>query len=106
MKILPMLPEAQEQLDQLLGSDVPLGILTDVIGYMLDIDVRRQGSPAGRVQRAPPHGAAAEPPCGGGRRSGIGQVRTGQLSARVQRTTEGILSTRGLRLDVPPPALL
>ncbi len=39
MKILPMLPEAQEQLDQILGSDVPLGILTDVISYMLDIDV-------------------------------------------------------------------
>ncbi len=39
LKILPMLPEAQEQLDQILGSDVPLGILTDVIGYMLDIDV-------------------------------------------------------------------
>ncbi len=38
-KILPMLPEAQEQLDQILGSDVPLGVLTDVIGYMLDIDV-------------------------------------------------------------------
>ena len=40
MKILPMLPEAREQLDQILGSDVPLGILTDVISYMLDIDVR------------------------------------------------------------------
>jgi hypothetical protein len=34
-----MLPEAQEQLDQLLGGDLPLGILTDVIGYMLDINV-------------------------------------------------------------------
>jgi uncharacterized protein len=38
MKILPTLPEAQEQLDQLLGNDVPLGVLTDVISYMLDID--------------------------------------------------------------------
>ncbi len=42
MKILPMLPEAQEQLDQILGSDVPLGILTDVISYMLDVDVRHK----------------------------------------------------------------
>ena len=33
------MPEAREQLDQLLGNDVPLGMLTDVIGYMLDIDV-------------------------------------------------------------------
>jgi Lon protease-like protein len=39
LKIIPMLPEAQEQLDQLLGSSLPLGILTDVIGYMLDIDI-------------------------------------------------------------------
>ena len=36
---LPMLPEAQEQMDQLLASDVPLGVLTDVISYMLDIDI-------------------------------------------------------------------
>ena len=37
-----MLPEAQEQLDQLLGNDVPLGMLTDVISYMLDIDLAQQ----------------------------------------------------------------
>jgi uncharacterized protein len=39
LQILPMLPEAHEQLDQLLGNDVPLGVLTDVISYMLDIDL-------------------------------------------------------------------
>ena len=39
VKVLPMLPDAQEQLDQLLGSDVSLGVLTDVISYMLDIDL-------------------------------------------------------------------
>jgi uncharacterized protein len=39
LKALPMLPEAHEQLDQLLGSDVPLGVLTDVISYMLDINL-------------------------------------------------------------------
>ena len=39
-----MLPEAQEQLDQLLGSDVPLGVLTDVISYMLDIDLAHKQS--------------------------------------------------------------
>ncbi|MFZ1934638.1 MAG: LON peptidase substrate-binding domain-containing protein [Thermoguttaceae bacterium] len=35
--VLPALPEAQEQLDQLLGKDMPLGMLTDVMGYILDI---------------------------------------------------------------------
>lgn len=39
MKVLPMLPEAHEQLDQLLGVEVPLGVLTDVISFMLDIQV-------------------------------------------------------------------
>jgi len=38
--ILPSLPEAQEQLDQLLSTDVSLGVLTDVISYMLDLDLR------------------------------------------------------------------
>jgi ATP-dependent Lon protease len=37
VRILPMLPDAQEQLDQLLGSDVSLGVLSDLISYMLDI---------------------------------------------------------------------
>jgi uncharacterized protein len=41
-KTLPRLPEAQEQADQLLGNDVPLGVLTDVISYLLDIDVPRK----------------------------------------------------------------
>ena len=39
LKIVPSLPEAEEQLDQLLGDDVPLGVLTDVISYMLDVDL-------------------------------------------------------------------
>jgi uncharacterized protein len=42
--VLPMLPEAGDQLDQLLGNDVPLGILTDVIGFMLDIDLEHKQS--------------------------------------------------------------
>jgi Lon protease-like protein len=44
MQILPALPEAQEQLDQLLGHDVALGMLTDVIGYMLDIGLLQKQS--------------------------------------------------------------
>jgi uncharacterized protein len=44
LKIVPTLPEAQEQLDQLLSNDVPLGVLTDVISYMLDIDAARKQS--------------------------------------------------------------
>jgi ATP-dependent Lon protease len=39
LRIIPVLPEAQEQLEHLLGSDVSLGVLTDVIGYVLDIPV-------------------------------------------------------------------
>lgn len=39
MKILPLLPEAHEQLDQLLSADMTLGMLTDVISYMLDIEL-------------------------------------------------------------------
>jgi Lon protease-like protein len=42
VRILPMLPEACEQLDQLLGNDVPLGILADVISYMLDMDMAKK----------------------------------------------------------------
>jgi uncharacterized protein len=39
LRIIPILPEAQEQLDHLLGSDVSLGVMTDVIGYVLDIGI-------------------------------------------------------------------
>jgi Lon protease-like protein len=39
LKSLPRLPQAQEQLDQLLGGEVSLGVLTDIISYMLDIDL-------------------------------------------------------------------
>jgi len=41
-KILPTMPGAEEQLGQLLGGDLSLGVLTDVIGYMLDIDIRQK----------------------------------------------------------------
>ena len=44
MEVLPALPEAQEQLDQLLSHDVALGMLTDVIGYMLDIGLLQKQS--------------------------------------------------------------
>jgi uncharacterized protein len=42
LHVLPALPEAEEQLDQLLGNDMPLGMFTDVMGYILDIDMRRK----------------------------------------------------------------
>jgi ATP-dependent Lon protease len=42
VRMLPMLPEAHEQMDQLTAADVPLGVLTDLIGYMLDIDLREK----------------------------------------------------------------
>jgi uncharacterized protein len=40
LRVLPMLPEAHDQMDQLLASDLPLGVLTDVVSYMLDVDIR------------------------------------------------------------------
>jgi len=39
IRVLPLLPDVREQIDQLLGSDVSLGVLTDVLGYMLQIDL-------------------------------------------------------------------
>jgi uncharacterized protein len=39
LRLLPQLPLAQEQLDQVLGTNVALGALTDIIGYVLDIGV-------------------------------------------------------------------
>ena len=38
VRVLPLLPQAEEQLDQLLSSDVPLGTLADIVSYMVDID--------------------------------------------------------------------
>jgi len=42
LRVLPSLSEAQDQLDQLLGSEISLGTLTDIIGYMLDIDLEQK----------------------------------------------------------------
>ncbi len=39
-RILPKMPEAQEQLDQLLGAQIPLGMLSDIVAYTLDIDLQ------------------------------------------------------------------
>ncbi len=35
--ILPTLGEAQQQVDELLGNNVPLGVLTDIVSYTLDL---------------------------------------------------------------------
>ena len=43
-RVLPLLPEAQEQMDQLLATDIPLGMLTDVISFMLEIEIGRKES--------------------------------------------------------------
>ncbi len=42
LRVLPMVREAQEQLDQLLSGDLSLGILTDIISYMLDINLAKK----------------------------------------------------------------
>ncbi|MEI8372410.1 MAG: LON peptidase substrate-binding domain-containing protein [Planctomycetota bacterium] len=39
VRALPLLPEAQEQMDQLLATDLSLGVLTDVISFMLEIAI-------------------------------------------------------------------
>jgi ATP-dependent Lon protease len=38
-KILPQLDDVREQLDQLLGTNVSLGMLTDIVAYALDLDL-------------------------------------------------------------------
>lgn len=43
-RVLPKAALAQEHADQLLGSDLPLGVLTDVIGYMIDVGVAEKQS--------------------------------------------------------------
>lgn len=42
LRSLPAMPEAREQLDQLLGIETPMGILTDLIGYMFKLNLRRK----------------------------------------------------------------
>jgi uncharacterized protein len=37
-RVLPFMLDAREQLDQLLDADVPLGMLSDIVSFMLDID--------------------------------------------------------------------
>jgi Lon protease-like protein len=44
LRILPLLPQAQEQVDQLMAADLPLGVLADIISYLLEIDVRQKQS--------------------------------------------------------------
>jgi uncharacterized protein len=41
-RILPAKAEINEQLEQLLGKDVPLGMLTDLVAYALDIGIDRK----------------------------------------------------------------
>jgi uncharacterized protein len=36
-QLLPRVPEAYEQLDQLLGNQISLGMLTDIVAYTLDL---------------------------------------------------------------------
>lgn len=40
VETLPRLPAAQEQIDQLLAADVPLGMLADIVSYLLDIEIK------------------------------------------------------------------
>jgi Lon protease-like protein len=42
LRILPDLPQAQDQLDHLFTSEVSLAALTDIVGYMLDISLEQK----------------------------------------------------------------
>ena len=42
LQILADLPQAQDQLEQLFSSDLSLGTLTDILGYLLDIDLKQK----------------------------------------------------------------
>lgn len=42
LRLLPHLPQAQEQWDHVLGSDISLGALTDIIAYVLDVKLSRK----------------------------------------------------------------
>jgi Lon protease-like protein len=44
LKIVPFLPEAEDEFEQLTEADIPLGMLTDIISFMLDIDLRKKQS--------------------------------------------------------------
>ncbi len=44
LKALPLVPQAREQLDQLMAADLPLGVLADIISYLLDIDRKEKES--------------------------------------------------------------
>ena len=36
---MPKIPDAYEQLDQLLGNQITLGMLADIVSYTLDLDL-------------------------------------------------------------------
>jgi ATP-dependent Lon protease len=38
-KSMPKMPSAYEQLDQLLGTQITLGMLTDIVAYTIDLDL-------------------------------------------------------------------
>lgn len=42
LRLLPHLPQAKEQWDHVLGSDISLGALTDIIAYVLDVKLSRK----------------------------------------------------------------
>lgn len=46
---LPKLPDAHEQLDQLLGSEIPLGMLTDLVSYALELGMELKQQLLGEV---------------------------------------------------------
>ena len=69
LDILPHLPQAQEQLDQLIGSNLSLGVLADIASYMIDLELAEKQSLLAetnvirRAKRLLGHLAAASAQC-------------------------------------------
>ena len=55
LNVLPRMPEAHEQFEQLVGNDLPLSVFTDTIAYLLDIGLEAKATLLGEpnvVRRA------------------------------------------------------
>jgi len=60
-RVFPRLPQAQEQLDQLLARNLPMGVIADLVAYLLDISLPEKQALLGeldvcrRVETLLPH---------------------------------------------------
>ncbi len=67
LRVLDNVSQAVEQMDHLLGSDLSLGAMTDIISYMIDIDLDAKMALLGETDVYPPCRATAGTAGGPGR---------------------------------------